>query len=234
MENNAVAQVPQSENDMKVSYELVESNANNLSIANEEQYAEAAEFARLVKTRQKEVKEYFAPMKENAHKAHAAICEREKQMLAPLLKAEKKVKEAMTGYANRLREEARKQEELMRKLAQQEAERKLAEAIELEKTGDSTGAEAAIAEAGVAERFGNSPVIQSGIQAPKVSGVSTIKDYEIVSVSADEVPVSFGGVEIRPVDTKAVMRLIKESGGTVSIPGIQYRETTRLSVSSRR
>lgn len=232
MENNAVAQVPQSENDMKISYELVESNANNLSIANEEQYAEAAEFARLVKTRQKEVREYFAPMKESAHKAHAAICEREKQMLAPLLSAERKVKSAMTGYTDRVREEARRQEELMRKLAQEEAERKLAEAVELEKSGDQSGAELAMAEASVAEQVGQNASLN--VSAPKIAGVSSIKDYEIVSIASDEVPIFIAGVEIRPVDTKAVMRLIKASGGTIDIPGIQYRETTRLSVSSRR
>lgn len=54
-------------------------------------------------------------------------------MLDPLLKAEKTCKMQMTEYLRRKQEEARRQEELMRRLAQEEAEKKLAEAIKAEK-----------------------------------------------------------------------------------------------------
>ena len=50
----------------------------------------------------------------------------------------------------------------------------------------------------------------------------------------DTVPISVSGVVIRPVDEKAIMKLIKASNGTIQIPGIKYRETVRMSVSGVR
>lgn len=67
-------------------------------------------------------------------------------------------------------------------------------------------------------------------QTPKAAGVSQSKTWEIVSIDSSKVPVSFEGVEIRPVDVKAVMRLIKESKGTIQIPGVQYRDSVSISV----
>ena len=220
------------EQKMKVSYELIERNAAQLTVTTDTDYEKAAEFARTVKTGMNEVKEYFAPMKDAAHKAHTAICDRERQMLEPLTKAEKLCKDAMSEYARKKQEEARRQEALMRKMAQEEADRRLAEALEKEKIGDAEGAELAMAQATVADQVSASAVVVAS--APKVAGVSASKDYEIVSIDDQKVPISISGAIIRPVDDKAIMRLIKATGGTVTIPGVQYRETVRMSVSGRR
>jgi hypothetical protein len=45
--------------------------------------------------------------------------------------------------------------------------------------------------------------------------------------------VSLIGIELRPVDKAAVLRLIKMSKGQVEIPGIKFRETYTTSVSTR-
>lgn len=220
------------ERDLLDSNALLVTNSRTLVVTTDEQYQEAAEFARTVKTQQKNVKEYFQPMKDAAHKAHAAVCERERELLAPLLTAEKACKDAMSEYIRVKQEEARRQEEELKRAAQAELERQLAEAAKAEASGNLEAADDAISQAIVAEQISETASVVS--QSPKVAGVSTSVDYEIVSVNDALVPVDVNGCVIRPVDTKTVMKLIKASKGTIKIPGIVYRETVRMSVSSRR
>ena len=68
---------------------------------------------------------------------------------------------------------------------------------------------------------------------PKAKGVSASKDWEIVSIDSKDVPLAVSGVEIRPVDVAAVMRLIRASKGTIQIPGIVYRAVAKMSFSRR-
>ena len=84
----------------------------------------------------------------------------------------------------------------------------------------------------MAEQVGSNTVVQAF--APKVAGISTSKDYEIILMDHNAVPITVSGVVIRPVDEKAIMKLIKASNGTIQIPGIKYRETVRMSVSGGR
>ena len=62
----------------------IEFQAGAITIDTEDDYKEAAQFGRLLKQRTSEVKEFWKPIKEAAHKAHAEICAREKAMLQPL------------------------------------------------------------------------------------------------------------------------------------------------------
>ncbi len=209
---------------------LVKSEAQRVSVVTEQDYAEAGEVLRTVKTKAAEVTEFFKPLKEAAHKAHAEICNREKACLAPLKDAEAAIKNAMRDYLmeqERLRREA---EEAARKAAQAEAEKKMNEAIAAEQSGDKDKAEQLFAEASVTDSLaGNITVIA---EKPSVQGVSASKDWEIVSVDAAKVPAYLAGIELRPVDLGAVKRMIKASKGTVQIPGVVYKET--LSMSARR
>ncbi|MCQ4951053.1 hypothetical protein, partial [Bittarella massiliensis (ex Durand et al. 2017)] len=65
---------------------------------------------------------------------------------------------------------------------------------------------------------------------PRAKGVSSGKDWEIEAIDHEKVPVNFSGVEIRPVDEKAIMRLIRASKGKIQIPGIKYKETIKMSI----
>ena len=68
---------------------------------------------------------------------------------------------------------------------------------------------------------------------PKVKGVSSSKDWEITGINAAQVPINFSGVELRPVDKAAIMRLIRASKGSIQIPGVQYVERAKMSFSRR-
>ena len=122
--SEAIYEVPNStsEQEMLENGALIESDAKQLVITNDEQYEQAAEMARTIKTRQKMVTDYFGPMKKAAHDAHKAVCDHESEILAPLKNAEKMCKQAMGAYQLKKQQEAQKQAEA-KKSADSESEK---------------------------------------------------------------------------------------------------------------
>jgi len=222
---------PPAEEALKQETSLLEIQAEGTLVTNDEEYQSAAEFGRAIKAKANEITAFFKPMKDAAHKAHKEVCEREKKMLEPLAKAEKLVKQAMGAYVTEQERKRKEAEEAARRAAAAEAERKLADAISLEEQGREDEAAAAIEEAEVIDTVGSSLTISAA--PPKVKGVTAKRDYEIVGVDGAKVPINFAGIELRPVDTAAVMCLIRASKGSIQIPGITYRETTNMSFSGR-
>ena len=149
-------------------------------------------------------------------------------MLKPLQEAEKNLKRGMKNY---YQEKERKRLELEAKLrreAEEERERKLNEAAELETAGEKEAAEAALLDAQVTEEIAvNTSVIAEPV---RTKGVTNTKDWEIQSIDKEKVPVVFAGMEIRPVDEKAITRLIRASKGTIQIPGVTYKEIIKISI----
>ena len=207
----------------------IEFRAESFVIQTPEDYEAAGEFGKLLKRKAAEVTGFFKPMKDSAYQAHKAVCDREKAMLTPLKNAEKIVKKTMGDYLMEQERIRREAEEAARRAAEEERERKLKEAMALEAAGDKEGAEAAVEEAVVMDE-----ATGYSVPAPvksKVSGVSTSKDWEITNIDTAKVPVNFSGMELRPVDQAAVIRLIRASKGSIAIPGIAYREVAKMSFS---
>ena len=205
----------------------IEFRAESFVIQTPEDYEAAGEFGKLLKQKAAEVTGFFKPMKDSAYQAHKAVCDREKAMLTPLKNAEKIVKKTMGDYLMEQERIRREAEEAARRAAEEERERKLKEAMALEAAGDKEGAEAAVEEAVVMDE-----ATGYSVPAPvksKVSGVSTSKDWEITNIDTAKVPVNFSGMELRPVDQAAVIRLIRASKGSIAIPGIAYREVAKMS-----
>lgn len=204
----------------------IEFQAGAITIDNEDDYKEAAQFGRLLKQRTAEVKDFWKPLKEAAHKAHAEICAREKAMLQPLSNAEKILKQTMGAYISEQERIRREAEEAARRAAQAEVERRLQEAIALEAQGKTSAADAAVEEAEIMDEMSN--VVSVAAEKSKAEGVTTKKDWEIESIDSSKVPVLVAGVELRPVDTSAVMRLIRSTKGQVHIPGVVYKEVAKV------
>lgn len=205
----------------------IEFRAEAFVVASDEEYASAAEFGKLLKQKAKQVTDFFKPMKDNAYQAHKAVCDREKSMLVPLRNAEKIIKKAMGDYTLEQERKRREAEAIARKAAEEERERKLREAAALERAGDASAAEMAMTEAVVMDEAAHYTV--AAPVKPKVTGVSTTKDWEIESIDPSVVPVAIAGMEIRPVDKAAVMRLIRATKGKIEIPGITYKEVAKMS-----
>lgn len=205
----------------------MEEFAMSIVVENEEDYGKAAEFGRLVKEKTAQVKEFFAPMKQTAHEAHKQICNKEKSMLQPLSNVEKILKETMGGYVLKKEQEKARQQEEARLNALKEAERLEQESANAEANEKFELAQEAALEALVLRDYANSLVVET--DEPKVQGVSHKKDWEIESIEYDKVPVFAEGVELRPVNESAVLRLIRASKGTVKIDGVTYKETIATS-----
>lgn len=226
-----VAQVPQTElvDEQQLNREVtdIEFQAESMVIQNDEDYAAAGEFGKLLKQKAAQVTSFFKPMKDSAYQAHKAVCDREKAMLTPLKNAEKTVKSAMSNYFTERERQRKAAEEAARRAAEAERERKLQEAAELETAGDKAGAESAMEEAMVMDEAATYTVPVTA--KPKVSGVTASKDWEITDIDPKTVPLSLAGIELRPVDTAAVMRLIRASKGTIEIPGVTYKQVAKMS-----
>ena len=98
VEQTSTAVPAEEEKALSQSVSEVEQMAASIVINSEADYKSAAEFGRMLKQRNAQVTEFFAPMKKAAHEAHKNICDREKAMLDPLKKAEATVKSIMGNW----------------------------------------------------------------------------------------------------------------------------------------
>lgn len=215
------------ENALKTEAISLEVRADALSVTNDEEYQDAAEFLKILKDQAGKVQDFFKPLKEAAHKAHKEVCDREKMMLAPLTKAESVIKKSVGDYLAEQERKRKAAEERARQAAKAEADRRLAEAIALENQGKMEEAAAAVEEA---EIIDSTTVAVPVAPTKKVKGVSSSKDWELVSIDESKVPVDVAGTVIRPVDRGAIMRLVRASKGTIKIPGVAYKEVMKMSV----
>lgn len=215
------------EDELAVEVTDIEVRAEGLVVTDDQQYTEAGEFGVLLKQKMAEVTAFFAPMKKAAHDAHKQVCDREKQMLTPLKNAESILKKSMGAYALKKEQERRAAEEAARRLAQEEADRKLEAAITAEQSGDANAVRAAMIDAEIADSASRMVTVEP--DTPKAKGVSVQKDWEITGIDLSKVPDTVAGVVIRPVDTAAVMKLIRASKGAIQIEGITYQETAKMS-----
>lgn len=209
---------------------VVEQRANSIVVIDDDGYAKAAEITQDVKRMQKKVTEYWEPLRVSTKKAYDDVIGKKKQMLNPLQSAESILKAKMTAYIEEKEKRRIEQERLMRVAAEKEMKEKQAEVRNAMEEGNEVAAEYAAAEAEVMENVAKAGRIES--QTPKAAGVSVRKNWEIINIDSSQVPVSLNGVEIRPVDKKVVMNLIKATKGTIKIPGIQYKEVANISVRS--
>ncbi len=221
---------PEEENNLDRQVSLIEQQASNVVVASEEDYALAGDLTRQVKEMQKRVAEYWEPMRKSTYEAYTAVNRHKKEMLDPLESAEKILKRKMSDYTMEQKRRHREQVEAMRKAAEAEMARKLDEAAEAESRGDIEGAEFAMAEAEVMEGVAVSGSLRP--RAPKAKGVSQTKTWKITKIDSAKVPITLNGMELRPVDEKLVLQLIKVSDGKISIPGVEYKEDVIISVRS--
>lgn len=229
--NNAlVLDTKEEENKLGRQVSLIEQKAESVVVNSDDGFAYAGELTKQVKQMQTKVTDYWEPMRKSTYEAYKSVTDHKKEMLDPLAAAEKILKKKMGAYTLQKERERREREEELRRQAEAEMNRKLEEAAKAESEGDAFGAEMAMAEAEVMENVATTAGIKP--EAPVMKGVSTSKTWKITKVDSATVPTHVQGVEIRPVDEKAVLRLIKATKGVVKIPGITFEEDVTISVRS--
>ncbi len=141
--------------------------ADALVINNESTYRAASSFLLGVKALQKEVLDFFKPLKTAAQDAHRKLCAAEKEKAEPLIDVERKVKIRMLEYETEQRRIKAEQEAKLRAEARKiEEEARLREATRLEAEGRQKEAERLIE----APIF--TPPVAVAPPTPKVQGVS--------------------------------------------------------------
>lgn len=229
--NNAlVLDTKEEENKLGRQVSLIEQQAEDVVVDSDDGFAYAGELTKQVKQMQSKVTDYWEPMRKSTYDAYKSVTDHKKEMLDPLASAEKILKKKMGAYTLQKERERREREEELRRQAEAEMNRKLEEAAKAESEGDAFGAEMAMTEAEVMENVATTAVIKPS--APVMKGVSTSKTWKITKVDSAIVPTHIQGVEIRPVDEKAVLRLIKATKGAIKIPGITFEEDVTISVRS--
>lgn len=209
----------------------IEQRAEDFIIETDEDYQNAAEFGRMLKQQSARVKEFFKPLKDNAHKAHKVICDRESAMLKPLTNAESILKKTMASYHMEQERRRREAEEAARRAAEAEAERKLKEAADAEAAGNTFEAEMAMNEALMMDAAKDAVVVPAYV--PKAAGTSAKKDWVIRSVDISKIPHDMLVTIVSEIKqdyvNAAILSMIRGSKGTLSIPGVEYEETVSMS-----
>ena len=227
--NNAlVLDTKEEESKLGRQVSLIEQKAESVVVNSDDGFAYAGELTKQVKQMQAKVADYWEPMRKTTYEAYKSVTDHKKEMLDPLASAEKILKKKMGAYTLQKERERREREEELRRQAEAEMNRKLEEAAKAESAGDAFGAEMAMTEAEVMENVATTAVIKP--EAPVMKGVSTQKTWKITKIDSAIVPTHVQGVEIRPVDEKAILRLIKATKGAIQIPGITYEEDVTVSV----
>lgn len=201
------------------------SEAKSLKIESQQDYERAAAFLIEIKRRAKQMKDYWKPTKEAAKTAHAQVCQREKEMLAPLEEAEKAIKASMAGYQMAVQIARLQAEREARRRQQEERDRLLAEAAEAEKSGDMQGAMVGMAMAEMVEDM-KTP---STIPFEQARGTSTRKKWRARVIDERAVPAYMDGIQLRRIDLSALDRLAAASDGTAQVPGVEFYQETIIS-----
>ena len=207
---------------------LIERRAMLLDVSTDLGYVAAGELLKEVKGLGKATKAYWDPVRASAKTAYDAVVEKRGQMLGPVENAEALLKGKMSRFVLARRAKASAQLAQSRKVAQDAIDAKLEEASARESAGDLEGAYMALADAEVYDMYSGSA--QATVTVPKVEGVSTSRTWKITVEDSDAVPVSVNGKELRPVDTAAILRLVKEAKGDITIPGVKIAEDVTISV----
>lgn len=103
--------------------------ATALTICDQVSYAAAGEVGKALKSLEKEVTDYFAPMKKAAHDAHKAITKKESDELAPIKEAMDIVRKTMNVYIQE-QERIRIEAERKARIAAEEEARKERDRLE--------------------------------------------------------------------------------------------------------
>lgn len=231
-ENQTVTIKPAKDNAIEAQLEtfgqLTIKEAKSLNIESQKDYEQAGKFLVEIKTRVKQVKDYWVQPKTAAKNAHQTIVDREKAMLAPLLEAEKMVKNSMVSYQAAVEQARRQAEEEARKRQQEEADRLLQKALDAQDSGNEQDAAINLAMAEMVDQM----TAQSSIEAPKAVGTSVSRTWKARVVDEKAVPAYINGMMIRKVDMSALNSLAKMTKGTANIPGVEFYQDMTISARS--
>jgi hypothetical protein len=200
-------------------YQVIETESNDLAVqadqvivANQEQYVNAGEFLKSVKDLQKKVDDTFKPIVAKAHAVHKEAKAQHNKYLVPLTTIKGVVEGKMRTWKNEQERKAREEEARLAEKARKEAERLAERARKAEAKGQEEKAEELREQAQDREIF--KPTVQSTV--PKVEGVILRKNWKFRVVDQAKIPEKY-----KMVDMVKVGRIVRAEKEDTEIPGIQ-------------
>lgn len=195
----------------------VVARANEMVVANSDDYQLAADLLRSIKTVRDNIAATFDEPIKAAHMAHKSMLEAKKKHEAPLSMAEVVVKGKMSRWTTEQERIRREQEAQLREQARREEEdRRLREAEELERQGEAEAAQELVS-APVA-----TPTVVIPKSVPKVEGISTRRTWKFRIVNESIIPRDY----LMP-DEKKIGGVARSMGEAARIPGVEvYAEDT--------
>jgi hypothetical protein len=201
-------------------------------IKTDEEYTAVAERLKVITSFRRKVQDFFAPHKRRANDAHKALCEDERNVLAPADGDERRLKTALVAYTTEQDRKRRDEEARLRAQQRQDEEtRRLEEAAALETEATRTG-DLAMQEQ--AEQLIEAPIPVMPVEAatpapPKVEGLSyrDVARGEVVDIwklveaalKNDQLR-AFLKIEPNQSAIDAMARSLRER---MAIPGVQLR-----------
>jgi hypothetical protein len=147
----------------------VVSQSEQITVSDSEDYEMACSFLTLIATRKKQVGETFDPIVAKAHSTWKEACAQREKFLSPLNVAEQTVKSKVTSWRIDEEKKRREEEARLQQIAKQEQdERALAEAAQLEANGEKELADIVLQEAASAP----APVVVAPVTVPKQDGIA--------------------------------------------------------------
>lgn len=200
--------------------------AQNFLIQSEKDYINADTFNDQGREQIKKIEAHCDPRIKQAHGLHKALCDDKNKFLDPIKEARGIIGGKMSTYKQaqirkRMEEEA-KQREILRKQEEErkkaEDDKRLAEAIALDKQGRHEESEAVMNAPAIEE---NKP-IPAPISVPAVPKTKTRyrTGYKVEVVDKDKVPREF-----MDVNEQRVKQRVKSFDGKIEIPGIVIKVT---------
>ena len=202
-------------NENELSLEVRQTAGREIAVTDQASYELAAGFAKSLKEKQKQVKDFFAEPKQKAYEAHKSISAKERELLAPLEEAERLVKNKMGAFM--LAEQKRIEAEEQRK--REETERLTALAVEAEQAGDSELAAEATTLAAL-ESVNVTYIPKSARDSSgRVAGISSRKAWKFRIVDEAKVPREW--LTVNEAAIAGLARSFKDKP-TMTIPGIEF------------
>lgn len=200
--------------------------ALSITVVDDDTFKAASEFILIISENKKKVGAFFEKSITAAHAAHKAALAQKKSVEAPLLEAEKHLRDELSLYLNKKRVEAEEIADRLRRNAE-DAQIKMAEDAEKEGLGE------------VAESLLETPISLPPIPVgPSVDGISSRKNtkIEVFDLKALVRAIADGKVPIQAVEANEhfIKQEAGKRGALFAFPGVRVYSDTGIVVGKRK
>lgn len=193
--------------------------ATAIVVSTAEQDAGATKFLQTASGFIKEVQAAFKPAKDAAHKAHKEVCNIENQLCEIPKKAVAAVKPKIIAYRQEQERIRQAEESRLREVARkEEEERRLQQALELERAGKEEAVEQVLAAPIEAP-----PTVVP--KAPTPKGTSVRESWKHRVINGDLVPRAY-----LMVDDRALAALARAMKSKASVAGVEFYDEGTLAI----